>query len=189
MDTQVISILGIAVLLSYYIVFNSNSESYFDSKYWLGIPDNVKTGIIIFQIIAGISYMIWIYLMFTYPPKTGILSYDILGTKGLTILISLFLISSMLWPFTLQYINFDNLSVQQALITNSTIWVASFAASLLLAGTFEDMSGLNNPNFENNSMINYIKFITILFFCIVVILLDGIGWSSILLYKSIYQKK
>jgi hypothetical protein len=164
-----ISILNVIsaflVLVSYSVVFK-NEKSYLESKYWLGInKTNVKVAVI-FQVLALLGFLIfstWLSGIWGERPQKGLLTYKN-GNMG-KILILVFLISSIFWaPLTKRAFTTNNLL--DVILACIPLWIAALATIGLVAGAFE------NPNTP------YLAFIGIILFSIVIINLDGIGWSA-----------
>lgn len=156
---------AISVLISYYIVFKTE-KSYISSKYWLGIKEtNVKI-CAVFQILALVGFMTfasWLNGLWGEKPKKGLFTYNN-GNMG-RILILVFLISSVFWaPLTKRA--FESKKLFPVILACIPLWIAAIAAIGLVAGAFE------NPNTP------WVAFLGIVLFSIVIINLDGIGWSA-----------
>ena len=174
-----ISLLGIAILFSYLLVFGNigntfnidgNSYSYIDSPYWLGISKNNIYVIIGFQVLAAIGYIMWIIWLCTETNYgTSILRFRWVRS----LLVSSFLLSSALWPFSAYYYLISP-SLSRSLLCCSSLWISALSVILMLAGTFE----ADSPAYAT---------IGILFLSTVVVLADGVGWSARCIQDSIYN--
>ena len=165
-------ILGGLILISYYIKFK-DSGSYTTSKYWYGIKPNIVKFIIPIQLLSAIGGLYWVYQIRKNKPNSGLLTYKLFGESVSEILITVFTLASLLWPWTLP--DPKNIKLGNALFNTSALWVAATAAILAIAGTFE------------NSNSSEYQILAIILFSITIVLVDGIGWSANLLYKAIHK--
>ena len=170
--------LGITVLVLYFYVFSiKENQSYFKSKYWLGVsPKNIKV-LIPLQILAGMGILIWYKHIRNTPPNKGILSYTVLNNPMHDILVFFFLFGSILWPLSLlQNQLIEKKTIAKSLRCCSGLFIAAISGILLQAGSFE----------ADN--ISPIALLGITLFNTTVVLNDGIGWSARLLWQTIYNK-
>ena len=154
----ILLILGIGVLISYYFFIPKQNSSYIDNIYWLGIPKNIVTVLIVFQILALIGFIISIGYWMKNPPKSGVMSYKVFGLDMLFVTLLFFFISASLWAISLKY-NLKYLTVISLIIT-------AISSILLLAGSIEE----KNPKI--------ITVIGLLFLCITTVLSDGVLWNA-----------
>ena len=167
---------GITVLAVYYYIFNiKENQTYFDSKYWLGISPNLIMALIPFQILAGIGAIIWYKSIRDNPPNIGLLNYRILNNPMYDILVFFFLFGSILWPLSLlQHKLIEQKTISKSLFCCFGLFIAAISGILLQAGSFE----------ANN--ITPLALIGITLFNTTVVLNDGIGWSARLLYQTLH---
>ena len=169
--------LGIIVLILYFYVFSiKENQSYFKSKYWLGVsPNNIKV-LLPLQILAGIGILIWYKHIRNTNPNKGILSYTVLNNPMHDILVFFFLVGSILWPLSLlQNQLIEKKTIVKSLRCCSGLFIAAISGILLQAGSFE----------ADN--ISPIALLGITLFNTKVVLNDGIGWSARLLWQTIYN--
>jgi len=162
---------AITVLALYYYSFKND---YINSKFWLGIPQNVITALIPLQILAAVGGLIWYISIRENPPDIGLLSYNIFNNPVYDILVFFFLLGSILWPISLmQHELIENKTLLKSLLCCSGLFIAAISGILLQAGSFE----------ANN--ITPLALAGITLFNTTVVLNDGIGWSARLLYQTI----
>ena len=152
-----LAILGILVLVFYFIFLKSNQKgdvktNYFTSPFWFGIPMNIVKILTIFQILAAIGFLIAIISWLKKPPKGGIME------KYLFPNLLLFFISASIWPIAVNK-NIIWLTVLSIVLT-------AISSILLLAGSIE----------EKNPRIHIV--ISLLFLCIVTVLGDAVIWNA-----------
>jgi len=156
----VLILLGISVLVSYYIVFvklYKSKKSYINHEFWFGIDEKIVKILVFFQILAVIGFLISIIPLIFNVPTHGILS------NNLFIILCVFFISAIIWPFATYY-------KKHILVVLSLIFTA-ISSILLLAGSIED----KNPKW-------YIVLGTLLL-SIVTVLGDGVLWNANYIYK------
>jgi hypothetical protein len=172
-------LLAISILIIYYYIFKvkgKKNDTYFNSKYWLGVSQNVIKYLIPLQIGAGIGGLIWYKYMRDNPPDKGFLSIMFLNNYMFDILVCIFLIGSILWPISLLQKNIiENKTLIKSLLCCSGLFIAALSGILMQAGSFEC---------DN---ISPIALLGITIFNVTIILNDGIGWSSRLLYQTIHK--
>ena len=172
------SLLGISIAVSYVFVFGNVTNafqfdgivhSYVDSPYWLGVSKNNVYSIIVFQALAAIGYIMWLFWVCTETNYgTSILRFRWVRS----LLIVLFLGFSTLWPFSAYYYIISP-SLARSLLTCFCLWMASISVILMVAGTFEAES----PPYA---------LVGILLLANVVVIADGVGWSSRCIQHSLY---
>ena len=170
-------LLAITILILYFYVFKiKENQSYFKSKYWLGISKNLIKSLIPLQILAAIGAIVWYTNIRNNPPDIGLLSYKLFNNPMYDLLVLLFLFGSILWPLSLlQNKLIENKTIFKSLLSCFGLFIAAIAGILLQAGTFE----------ANN--ISPSTIISITLFNTTIILSDGIGWCARLLYQTLYQ--
>lgn len=165
------TLLGFAVLVSYYITFPD--ESYINSRLWLNTS---KPNIILILILQGlavlglVTFLSWICGMWGKPLKEGPLSYnDGLITK---LLIFFFLFPLLFWaPLTQRAI--DDKSLLCVIGSCATIYITALATAGLLAGSFV------NTTTPTPALLG------IIMFTVISILVDALGWNSQLIFNHI----
>lgn len=171
-STLISLFFGLVVIYSYYDVFSYEKQHYIESRFWLGLkPDSVKI-IIPFQILAMIGFITFIYycLKEETQPKKGILTY--LNGNFLALLLFIFFISSTFWTYTTKfYLDKNIFSFRNAIFPSLTLIVSAICAILMTAGAFE-------ANMKKEAIIS------VLLFSFVVVLIDGVGWNSKLLFNA-----
>ena len=156
--------LAIILFITYAIVLlnimnhfpiEEKNESYFDSPYWVGISQSLVKCLTIFQIIAAIGYVIWfVNINYSVSEKTK---------KIIIVANIIFFVSSIIWPFTAYYA-LKNKSMKSALLSSLCLWIAAISMIILLVRTFTE---------SNETAI-----IGILLTSFVVVLIDGVGWTT-----------
>jgi len=167
MKNLYIIILGIFALLllsSYYVVFNvlQPFDSYVNHPFWFGISPSVVKVIMVFQILGVIGIILFSSVIFDNP-KTGVLK------NNLFIVLLVFLISSIVWPFATYY-NYSIMSI-------CSVHVTSICSLLLLAGTIQ------------NTAAKWNHVLGALLICIVTVLCDGVLWNSNYIYNYVSENK
>jgi hypothetical protein len=173
------SLLGMAIAFSYVLVFGNITNSfnfdgivysYVDSPYWLGTSKNNIYSLIVFQLFAALGYTLWLFWACTETNYgTSILRFKWVRS----LLIVLFLGSSVAWPYSAYYYMLSP-SLSRSLLTCSCLWISSIAVTLLVAGTFEA-----DPPFY--------ALVGILLLANVVVLADGVGWSARCIQDALYR--
>jgi predicted signal transduction protein with EAL and GGDEF domain len=158
-----LSVLGISILISYYIVlgkWSKQSDSYTTHPFWFGLDKNIVKILTIFQLLAVIGFLTGTISWLKNPPKEGIMSRQ----NILFLTIAVFFLSAALWPYTTYY--------KKVWLTVSVLIITAISCILLLAGSVEE----NNPRW-------YI-FLGFLFLCITTVLGDGVIWNANYIKKS-----
>ena len=160
---------GLAVLISYVLVLgnaldtfplDSATDDYFSSPYWLGLPRSTCIALTALQVLAVCGYVAWLFWIASAPP----LEESLLNTRASRFLIThTFLIASVVWPYAVYYYFQNKVHATVACIP---LWVASVAIICLVGGTFEAAA----PPLPT---------LGILFLALVVVLVDGVGWSAV----------
>ena len=158
-----------AVLLTYYLVFRNEQSGYFNSRFWLEIPETTTRSLFYgLQIPAAFGYLTFVSYatgLMGKRPQEGILQYW--DKKGLTLMICVFSLASVAWPiFTKSYLD-NNGGVIPPVIS---LVIASVAAILMTAGAFE-------------ADMEWPAILGILVFSTVVVMADGVGWNAKLLHN------
>jgi hypothetical protein len=153
----VVSLLGLIVLVTYYICFTRLQEpsSYASHPMWFDMPKAYIYLCIVLQIAAVIGFFVFFIDLVRHPSTRGILSY--VDGYAPTIILATFLISSIVWPIATTY-KYKTASVLSLVI-------AAIASLLLLAGVTEDRKPLS-------------VVIATVIFCIVTVLQDGVIWNA-----------
>lgn len=170
---------ALTVLVLYFYIFKvKENQTYFESKYWLGVSKNTIMGLIPLQILAGIGILIWYINIRKIAPDKGILSYTFLNNPMYDILIFFVLFGSILWPLSLlQNKLIEEKTMTKSLLCCSGLFIAGISGILLQAGSFEA------DNISPISLIGLTLFNT------TVILNDSIGWCARLIYQTLYNKQ
>jgi len=135
---------------------------------------NVKA-LVPFQLLSGIGAISWVYDIRKNPPKSGILKEKIFKEPVYEILITTFLIGSIMWPLSLKQKNITTQKTKKkTLLSVVGLLIAAVSGIIAQAGTFEN----------DNSSVQSLISITV--FNITVVLLDGIGWSSRIIYQTLH---
>ena len=148
----ILAILGISVLLSYYIILGKiHSDSYFSHPLWFGINSDITKMLTIF---AAIGFIIGVVAWFKTPPITGIMSNEyVLFTT-----ICLFFLSSTFWSFAVYY------KVEWLVILS--LIITAICSILLLAGSIEDIDA------------KWYIVLGFMLLCITTVLGDGVLWNA-----------
>ena len=150
-------ILGICVLLTYYIIFAKKMPGpggYQNHPAWIGIHTSTIKILIAFQVLAAIGFIVAIWTWIVNPPQGGIA-----GGGRLPWLVALFILSAIIWPVALYY-------KIHWLVVLSLITTA-IGTILLLAGSVE----------EDNS--RWWVVLGFLMLNVVTVLGDGVMWNSV----------
>lgn len=152
---QKIIVVGLllSILLSYGIVFSGSGYSYINNPYWVGMDFTLIKTIIVLQIIAAVGFVVSLAWWFRNDPKRGILSERYV----LFILLSIFAISSAVWPWALKY--------NQSVLVVCSLVITAITSVLLLAGSVEDQS----PWWVSLGLLG---------FSTVTVLADGVMWNA-----------
>ena len=120
-----LSVLGISILISYYIVlgkWSKQSDSYTTHPFWFGLDKNIVKILTIFQLLAVIGFLTGTISWLKNPPKEGIMSRQ----NILFLTIAVFFLSAALWPYTTYY--------KKVWLTVSVLIITAISCILLLAG-------------------------------------------------------
>ena len=168
---------GLAILISYVLVLgnalgtfplDAHSGDYFSSPYWLGLPRSTGIALTVLQLMAACGYAVWLFWIASAPP----LETSLLKTRTVRLFLThTFLIASVLWPYAVYYF-FQDRSMARAIMACVPLWIASIAVILLVGGTFEAAA----PPLPT---------LGILFLALVVVLVDGVGWSAACIKQSV----
>lgn len=160
-----------AILVSYTAssVTISHSSSYLRHKLWLGLNPRTVAVVAAMQIVALLSYLVLVVRLDASPPARGrLVDAWWLHTLNLSVLLC-----QVVWPHAVT--PFQNRPVLvNAVLASIPLWLAAICAFAIVHGTFEDVSTTN-------------RVLSILF-GFVVILVDGIGWTSRAIFKSVVTK-
>jgi hypothetical protein len=160
----ILAITFLVLIASYYVVFNvlQPFNSYINHPFWFGMPSNIVKIIVVFQILGLIGIILFSSIIFNHP-KTGILK------TNLFIILLIFLISSIIWPFATYY-NYSIISI-------CSIHITSICSILLLTGTIQ------NTHFKWNHVLGA------LLLCIVTVLCDSVLWNTNYIYNYLPKNK
>ena len=157
----ILFILGLCVLISYYIVFIKlfkSKKTYVKHEFWFGMDENIVKILALFQIFAVFGFIRSVSHLVINIPKKGILS------KYLFIILFVFFTSAIIWPFATFY-------KKHTLVIISLIFTA-ISSILLLAGSIED------DNQEWDIVLG------LFLLSIVTVLGDGVMWNANYIYKN-----
>jgi hypothetical protein len=166
----VIAVLGIAIITSYYYALRDGND-YLTNKYWLGMPKNVVSWLIVLQLFAAVGFIMGIWSLSTTPPENGFLSkHD--GRVGLYIII-VALVGSLIWPWaTRQAMSCEGSpNMTWVWITSISLIITGVSALVLVAGSFQDPQPV--------LVLGWVLF------AVVVCIVDGTGWNSVFLQKAL----
>ena len=175
--TGIVSVLGgFAVVLSYVLVFRTETAGYTASRYWLGTtPVATASALIPLQIAGGLGFLVFVACVTgcvgNTVPTRGILSYG--NGFVCTATVAIFLAASSAWPFATQrYLDLtpDARAWSDAAGPVAALVAAALSAIVMVAGAFE---GDMHPA----------AICGVLVFAMVVVLADGVGWNSMLILK------
>ena len=162
----IVGILGLCVLLSYYIIFRrpTNSPSgYFQHPFWLGLPKEFIILASIFQCLAAIGFCVAMTSWIMRSPEGGVLSYH---AVVLPLIVTMVLAASIAWaPLTDSRMR-NNRSSLAKIGTSASLTLTAIGSILLVAGATEE----TNPRW-------YAIFGTLVF-AIVTVLCDGVVWNA-----------
>ena len=172
------TLFGVALITSYGLVLVNvgnnfpldglSSKSYIDSPYWLGMQRDTIIGVVVMQVLAAIGYLIWFFWLINTDVSIGLLRYNWIKTLQIVV----FLLSSVIWPYTAYIYMLKPTSVTRAIVSSSFLWLAACSVIFMIGTTFEARAPVAPT-------------LGILFLGNVVILADGIGWSALAIYNSL----
>lgn len=151
------------LILSYYIFLQTDEkyDNYLNHPFWFGMDKRIVMLFLLFQILGVLGFLISIGSWIFNPPQNGSLKED-----KLFYALSLFFISSIIWPIATRY-NVYLLSVTSIILTAlASIW--------LLIGSIEDK--------DNN--LKTFRIISLFFLCIVTVIGDGVIWNTNYILKN-----
>lgn len=169
-------IISLIILASYYVVFSKNNDGggYINSKFWLGVSENNVKALIPLQLAAAVGALIWVKTLRDQPAQKGLLSYKLWGESVFEIIILLFLVGSVIWPWSLlQPKLIESPTMTKTLICCTGLFIAAIAGIMAQAGSFE-------------ADIPWYALISITVFNLTVVLNDGVGWSARLIHQTLY---
>lgn len=154
-----IIVLGLTVLLSYYICFTrlSAPHPYHTHPFWYDMhPSHIKV-CIVFQVLAALGFLLVCTYLLQHPPseRTGLFGY--LQGYATFLLILVFLLGSIAWPFLTVY--------KYATASVVSLLCVAMSSIGLLAGCTEARS----PAWA---------LLGALAVCIVTVLQDGVMWNA-----------
>ena len=172
------AVLGACVLVSYVVVIGNAfggfalqepSASYFDSPWWAGMPPATARMLTVIQLPAGVGALVWYQWAFGDDP---VVSAHRHLPRLRDLLVTTFLVASLLWaPLSYRALQFKTLG--SAVLPVASLAISAVCSILALAFTFET----GPPPAPT---------LGILALSMVVVLVDGVGWSAALLYRTIY---
>lgn len=155
-------ILSVATAAAYIVVQGNlgnlfphpnTGRPYFESAYWVGIPKDVAMAIAALQFVAIAGSFLWASWAFVHHPAWAVPLFD------------LFLLASLLWPFTSYAYVRSAPSVGLAAVASAPLMIAALA-----------VTGLTGLTFASRAPV--IPTLGILMVGVVAILADGIGWPA-----------
>lgn len=182
------AIIGSVLVISAYIIVfgNETATSYTQSRFWVNIRQDTAASLVPLQLLAAFGFITFVIeacgvITPDAEPKQGVLTY----TYALTICLAAFTLSSALWPFAARsYLDHRDTRILAganvaantseklaATLTATCLVIAAISAIVMTAGAFE---GDMRPQ----------AVIGVLFFANVVVLADGVGWNSKMLYSA-----
>jgi hypothetical protein len=147
----------------------SGSHSYLDSPYWLGLKRSNTTVLVGLQVLAVIGYIVWLVDLLSTPPTTGLLK----SSWWQLVSMCTFLIPWAVWPYATYYALQNPSNTSIVLLPCACLWLASLGVILMIGGTFQNESA--NPR----------SLLGILLLGLVVVLVDGVGWSAVAIQQSL----
>lgn len=167
-------IVGAFVGLSYVLVLFDSAgffplalpptSGYLESHYWLGLPVDTVSSIVVLQGFAAVGAIVWFIWLATTPDKD--LQNSILHSEtNRIVIVQLFLWASILWPFGAHFYMTDR-NTPRAILACIPLWLAAVAVLLMIGGSFE-------------AGCPPIPMLGVLFLGLVVILCDGTGWAAV----------
>ena len=172
--------VGGLVLLSYAIVLFDvagfftlplpPTNGYLNSHYWLGMPTDTVSSVVILQACAAVGAVGWFIWLVTTPKNS--LQNSILNSETTQfVLIQLFLWSSLLWPLCAYYY-ITSRTTLRALLACTPLWTAAISTLLLIGGSFE-------------AGCPPLPMIGILALGVVVVLCDATGWAAVCIRSTL----
>jgi hypothetical protein len=156
----IIMLLGLSVLISYYIVFvvlYKSQKSYINHEFWFGMNSELVKIIVVLQLVALYGFLTSVSFLVSNVPTHGILSNHLFK------ILCMFFIGAIVWPFATFY--------KKHIIVVLSLTMTAISSILLLAGSIED----KNPNFH--------VVIGTFLVSIVTVLVDGVLWNANYIYK------
>lgn len=160
----VTTVLGAAVLLSYYFVFRGETESYLGSRFWLGMPRGTTATLTVFQVLAAVGFVVAIGTwVFGEGPRGGVLGRNSLA---LPLTLGVMLAASAAWaPLTKMGLEDRSRTWAHALVVLSLVATAACSV-VLVAGAAE----------ENTVRPHVLA--GLLVFASTTVLGDGVAWNA-----------
>lgn len=145
---------GMALMLSYYMVFVQEHQSYINSRFWVGIPNPLIKVIIAGQIVSLIGFLI------AYFIPSGLIAGQ--QVPNAILLTCVFFAGSIAWAF-LAKSALDGGSLISILLTIISLVVTAVANILLILNSIKAR--------------NYTAALGLLLLALTVVLSDGIFWN------------
>ena len=171
---SMLQFLGCLVLVSYVIVIADvfkwfrlpqTSGSYFESPYWVGMPPDYGMLTTVCQVLAVVGLLGWFSWRSTLSPTDTIVTHKMADAS-----VYVLIISSLLWPY-LTYFALRHGHILYKTLSVISLVVTAISSIVMLAFTFEQRAPLP-------------YLIGMLVFCIVTVLIDGVGWSVMFLSQN-----
>ena len=138
--------------------------------YWLGLPRPTIIAISFLQGLAAIGYLVWFFWLLQEGDR---IQNSILSSRwNRTLLVSGFLLASVVWPYLAYYHQLSPISTRRAVLASLPLWIAALCVILLIGGTFEAKAPAHAT-------------IGILFLGMIVVLADGVGWTAACIKQSL----
>lgn len=153
------------------------STSYVRSPYWLGLPASTVLPLIVLQVGALVGYVVWLFWVSLAPPTRGLLARP--GWRHGLVLG--FLAASAAWPYATHPLvdaltKKERPALSTTLASCASLWTAAACVIGLVGGTFEAQYASPWPT------------LGILLLALVVVLVDGVGWSAVALFRTLYDQ-
>jgi hypothetical protein len=163
-------LLLVAVVFSY-MASSIQSSSYTSHKLWLGLPPRVVSRVVPLQVAGLLGYIVLIVWLDTHRPEKGLLtSAKLLHSTNVSLLVS-----QALWPH-LSYPFMRRPDLVNSLLASLPLWTSAVAVSILTYGTFE---AYDHP----------IPLVAASLGCTVVLLMDGLAWTSRAIFMGLTFKE
>lgn len=174
-----VTFFGAATLGSYVVVLgnvnnafpidNVDSFHYLRSPYWLDTPRDTVLVLVAFQGLAAVGFLMW----FAWIAHADITASALRLPWVRVLLLMSFLMASLMWPFAAYAQLIRPASTTRALISSSCLWVAAVSVIAMIGLTFEARA----PPLPTAG---------VLLLGNAVVLMDGVGWSAMAIYRSLY---
>lgn len=137
-----LTVIGVLTLLVVYANVFEGSTSYIDSPYWLETPRKIRYAIVALQVVAVLSYMVWlVWVSIVQPPSTGPLT----SVYFVAASVALIFVPAVVWPVAARKLVDNRTSIPAALFAALCLVLTAIGVGLQTVGTFRTYTSWNDP--------------------------------------------